>query len=83
MEGWEAHQHATGGLELLWRCSHVLGGCVDIAERPLERTTPVVRRGPGGGIDDIHRRGRTSRRMGGGMQQLSALGKGNLPSGQH
>ena len=52
---------------------------MDVPERPLEQTAPVIRRGPGRGEDDVDRRGRASRRIGRRQQEIGALGQGDLP----
>jgi hypothetical protein len=47
-EGWrerlQPHQHAPGELILVWCCGDVLGERMDVSQRPLQRTAPVIRR---------------------------------------
>lgn len=57
----------------------MLGHRMDVPERPLEQTAPVIRRGPGRGEDDVDRRGRAPRRIGRRQQEIGALGQGDLP----
>ncbi len=69
-------QHPPGGPILQGRRPDMLAHRMDVPERPLEQTAPVIRRGRG--EDDVDRRGRASRRMGRRQQEIGALGQGDL-----